>query len=114
LSARKVQPLGHQPRETLEQLIPERRIRIAARPYGVAVELEHLGVIVGPRLKGPRVRMYQPRPAENGARVERLELKRRAFEGRHLDRDFAANDHIEVIGSFAVMKQHTVSFETTA
>src|SRR5690606_33226071 len=106
-------PLGHQPRKALEQLIAEGRIRLAAGENRFAVELEHLRVFVGPRLETPGVRRYQPRPAENGAGVERLQLELWALESRHLYRDPAAANHIEVIGLLAVVKQYAVPFDVT-
>src|SRR5690606_5056894 len=60
LLAGEMQPFGHEPGESFDQLVAEARIGFAPRANRPAVEVEHLRVLVRSRLKRPRTRRDQP------------------------------------------------------
>src|SRR5690606_9163378 len=53
LLAREVQSFGHERGESFDQLVTEARIGLALGADRLPVELEHLRILVGPRLEGP-------------------------------------------------------------
>jgi hypothetical protein len=73
---------------------------------GDAIELEVLDRRSRARLKSPLMSRQHPRPADNLAWPDVLQLEHRSLQRGHFQRQMAPKEQMEVFGRLPLVKQH--------
>src|SRR5664279_5347911 len=108
---RPLEPLDHHLCETGHQVVAETRVCFALAAQTGAVEARRPHERERAHVEVPAVRREEPRPADNVARLERLDRDGAAGRNERLQRDAAVPQHVEHVCRVAVADDQLVCAE---